>query len=90
MRGRHPAPPWVNPPFDEALTVANSFAGNLPEAIERAKLRVLTDRITEAFGRRPQVYRAGRYGIRPEQRAAAGGCWLSPRRVGAGAVRLFA
>ena len=57
--------PWVNPPFDEALTVANSFAGNLPEAIERAKLRVLTDRITEAFGRRPQVYRAGRYGIGP-------------------------
>ncbi len=57
--------PWVNPPFDEDLTVANSFVGNLPEAQERAKLAVLTDRITEAFGRRPQVYRAGRYGVGP-------------------------
>jgi hypothetical protein len=57
--------PWVNPPFDEALTPANSFAGNLPEAIERAKLTMLTDRIAAAFGKRPQVYRAGRYGIGP-------------------------
>ncbi|WBO20994.1 polysaccharide deacetylase family protein [Sphingomonas abietis] len=57
--------PWVNPPFDEALTVANSFCGNLPEAQERAKLLTLTRCITEAFGRRPQVYRAGRYGIGP-------------------------
>jgi hypothetical protein len=57
--------PWVNPPFDEVLTVANSFVGNLPEAQERAKLEALTHRITAAFGRRPQVYRAGRYGIGP-------------------------
>jgi hypothetical protein len=57
--------PWVNPPFDETLTVANSFVGNLPEAQERAKLAALTDRIAEAFGKRPQVYRAGRYGIGP-------------------------
>ena len=57
--------PWVNPPFEEELTVANSFAGNLPEPIERAKLVVLTDRIERAFGRRPKVYRAGRYGIGP-------------------------
>jgi hypothetical protein len=57
--------PWVNPPFDEALTVANSFVGNLPEAQERAKLAALTAQIAEAFGQRPQVYRAGRYGIGP-------------------------
>jgi hypothetical protein len=57
--------PWVNPPFEEALTVENSFVGNLPEAIERAKLNVLTDRIETTFGRRPRVYRAGRYGIGP-------------------------
>lgn len=57
--------PWVNPPFDEVLTVANSFVGNLPEAQERAKLESLTDRIGAAFGKRPQVYRAGRYGIGP-------------------------
>jgi hypothetical protein len=57
--------PWVNPPFDEALTVANSFVGNLPEVMERAKLDALTTRIAESFGRRPQVYRAGRYGVGP-------------------------
>lgn len=57
--------PWVNPPFDEELTVANSFVGNLPEAMERAKLKALTERIETGFGRRPQVYRAGRYGIGP-------------------------
>jgi hypothetical protein len=57
--------PWVNPPFDEPLTVANSFVGNLPEALERAKLAALTDRIAASFGRRPIVYRAGRYGIGP-------------------------
>lgn len=57
--------PWVNPPFDEQLTVANSFVGNLPEVQERAKLASLTARIAESFGKRPQVYRAGRYGIGP-------------------------
>ncbi|CAN5266991.1 hypothetical protein BH10PSE15_BH10PSE15_18230 [soil metagenome] len=56
---------WVNPPFDEALTPANSYAGNLPEAIEAAKLDVLTAAIETAFGRRPVAYRAGRYGIGP-------------------------
>lgn len=57
--------PWVNPPFDEALTVANSFPGNLPAAIEAAKLAALTSAITGAFGRRPITYRAGRYGVGP-------------------------
>lgn len=57
--------PWVNPPFDEELTTANSFTGNLPAALERAKLHALTDRIARAFGRRPTIYRAGRYGIGP-------------------------
>lgn len=57
--------PWVNPPFDEELTAANSFAGNLPPALEQAKLTVLTEAIEAAFGDRPRVYRAGRYGIGP-------------------------
>ena len=55
--------PWVNPPFDEALTPANSYAGNLPEATEAAKIDALSDAITTAFGKRPVAYRAGRYGI---------------------------
>ncbi len=57
--------PWVNPPFDEPVCVGNSFAGNLPRDLERAKLGILTDAITTAFGRRPQIYRAGRYGLGP-------------------------
>ncbi len=57
--------PWVNPPFDEALTSANSYAGNLPEATEAAKIDALTDTIAAAFGKRPVAYRAGRYGIGP-------------------------
>src|SRR3546814_5249321 len=61
--------PWVNPPFEEAVTGPNSFAGNLPPALERAKLGVLTDTIEAAFGRRPTVYRAGRYGVGPNTAA---------------------
>ena len=58
--------PWVNPPFDEAVTPANSFPGNLPSTLEAAKLDRLTDLITERIGRRPTAYRAGRYGIGPD------------------------
>lgn len=57
--------PWVNPPFGETLTAANSYVGNLPEALEAAKLDALTDAITTAFGAAPIIYRAGRYGIGP-------------------------
>lgn len=61
--------PWVNPPFDETLDAVNSFVGNLPRNLERAKLKALTDAITESFGMRPIVYRAGRYGIGPNTEA---------------------
>lgn len=57
--------PWVNPPFDEDLTVRNSFAGNLPREIEAAKFTALRDRIEAAFGAAPLIYRAGRYGLGP-------------------------
>lgn len=56
---------WVTPPFDEALTPANSFAGNLPEALEAAKIDILTAAIAAAFGTQPLIYRAGRYGVGP-------------------------
>ncbi|MEG3146233.1 polysaccharide deacetylase family protein [Sphingomonas sp. RT2P30] len=56
---------WVNPPFDEPLSPANSYAGNLPVTLEAAKLDALGDAITTAFGAAPRVYRAGRYGIGP-------------------------
>ncbi|MGX7894889.1 polysaccharide deacetylase family protein [Tsuneonella sp. HG222] len=57
--------PWVNPPFDEEVTARNSFAGNLPRDLEAAKLGQLRDRIEEAFGVAPLIYRAGRYGTGP-------------------------
>lgn len=60
--------PWVSPPFDEEPSVANSYACNLPPALERAKLVALHDHIVKAFGARPQIYRAGRYGAGPETR----------------------
>jgi len=61
--------PWVNPPFEEALAVRNSFPGNLPRALERAKLLNLTEKLAEGFGYRPIVYRAGRYGVGPNSPA---------------------
>lgn len=55
--------PWVNPPHDEEVNLANSYAGNLPAALERAKLLALRDRIVARLGIQPLAYRAGRYGI---------------------------
>lgn len=60
---------WVNPPYDEEIIPINSFAGNLPIELERAKLVALTQRITNAVGVRPTIYRAGRYGIGPNSAA---------------------
>jgi hypothetical protein len=57
--------PWVNPPHDEELTAHSSFPGNLPPELECRKLEVLTEAIERAFGIRPRIYRAGRYGIGP-------------------------
>ncbi|QVM85744.1 polysaccharide deacetylase family protein [Novosphingobium decolorationis] len=55
--------PWVNPPFEEAITAHNSFAGNLPRELEEAKLQRLKAKIEEVFGATPLIYRAGRYGL---------------------------
>lgn len=57
--------PWVTPPFEERLGPETSYAGNLPPALEAAKLAALGERIGEAFGRAPRVYKAGRYGLGP-------------------------
>ncbi len=57
--------PWVSPPYDEEVNQYNSFTGNLPPALELAKLRNLRDTIEQNFGSRPLIYRAGRYGVGP-------------------------
>ncbi len=60
---------WVSPPHEEEVNTFNSFAGNLPIELEKAKLIALTDRIEAAVGVRPSIYRAGRYGIGPNSAA---------------------
>jgi hypothetical protein len=57
--------PWVNPPHEEEVNAQNSYPGNLPPRLERNKLERLTQKIEENFGKRPTVYKAGRYGVGP-------------------------
>ena len=57
--------PWVTPPFEELVCDHNSYAGNLPPALELEKARRLTDLLGETFGERPLIYRTGRFGVGP-------------------------
>lgn len=62
--------PWVTPPHDEAVNDVNSYAGNLPPPLERAKLVQLTKAISENFGAAPIMFKAGRYGLGPQTATA--------------------
>jgi hypothetical protein len=55
--------PWVTPPHDEIVNGRNSFACNLPEALEAAKIGRLVEEIRTNLGVQPTAYKAGRYGI---------------------------
>ena len=57
--------PWVNPPHDEEVNEVNSYAGNLPPELERAKFMALRDAIEKNFGATPRSFRCGRYGAGP-------------------------
>ncbi len=57
--------PWVTPPFDEQVSVNNSYPGNLDGALEREKLRCVCQAIQDNIGVQPRVYQAGRYGFGP-------------------------
>lgn len=57
--------PWVTPPFIEHVSARNSYAGNLPGALEFAKIQSLTQELESAFGITPRIFRAGRYGVGP-------------------------
>ncbi|MDP6538673.1 MAG: polysaccharide deacetylase family protein [Planctomycetota bacterium] len=61
--------PWVSPPFEEQVTSASSYPGNLPADLEARKLETLTTTIEENFSRRPTIYKAGRYGFGPHTTA---------------------
>ena len=68
--------PWVSPPFGEDVNEFNSYAGNLPEVLEREKFRTLRDAIEEKFGTAPLIYRAGRYGLGPNTASILSECGL--------------
>ena len=57
--------PWVSPPHEEDVNQFNSFSGNLPFELERAKFLKLHETIVRNFGAQPLIYRAGRYGLGP-------------------------
>lgn len=57
--------PWTNPPFTEEVSVANSFPGNLPAALEEAKFLALLAAIERSFELKPMFYKSGRFGIGP-------------------------
>ena len=57
--------PWVTPPFAEETTPWNSYLGNLPLWLQRAKIERLIEAIEAEFGLRPRIFRAGRYGVGP-------------------------
>jgi hypothetical protein len=56
---------WVTPPFEEEVNRQNSYASNLPEALERQKIEALFGKIEESFSVKTAIYRAGRYGAGP-------------------------
>ncbi len=55
--------PWNTPPNISDITPRSSMLANLPREEQRAKIRVLTDTLTEAVGVRPDSFRAGRWGF---------------------------
>lgn len=55
--------PWVTPPYEEEVNSWNSYPGNLPMALEQAKLERLGEQIENVFGEPAIVYKAGRYGV---------------------------
>ena len=58
--------PWVNPPHQETVSGFTSYSGNLPRALQAAKIAALTTAIEASFGARPLAFRAGRYGLGPD------------------------
>ena len=58
--------PWNTPPLKEDINARNSMLKNLDYPLQVGKLRVLTDKIEEAFDSKPLSFRAGRWGLGAE------------------------
>jgi hypothetical protein len=73
--------PWVNPPFDEEVNTPNSFVGNLPAALEQAKIEALTHAIEagSALGPSPTARAATGSGrTLPTSFSTSATGWTSP------------
>jgi hypothetical protein len=55
--------PWVTPPHEEEINRRNSYHCNLSPELERAKVETITRAVEAAFGERPTIFKAGRYGF---------------------------
>jgi len=55
--------PWTTPPLEAGEERVNRFPSELPDDVLRAKFITLTEHITQAMGKRPTSYRAGRWGF---------------------------
>ncbi len=55
--------PWTNPPFDELLSVRNSYPSSLPKALQQAKIERLIEAVRTTIKIEPKVFKAGRYGF---------------------------
>jgi glycosyltransferase involved in cell wall biosynthesis len=56
---------WTTPPRYEAIDGWHSFSGNLGPHLERQKLQTMVDRFVDVTGYKPQIFKAGRYGVGP-------------------------
>lgn len=55
--------PWTCPPWNTRWDDAQTYPSELPTELLEAKLKVLTETLTEKFGRAPTSNRAGRWGF---------------------------
>jgi hypothetical protein len=58
--------PWNCPPLFEEANEQNTMLANLPYELQLLKIRTITQCINSRFGRKPEVFRAGRWGIGKE------------------------
>lgn len=56
---------WSTPPIAGPKDDWHSFSGNLGPMFERAKIATLTEAVERRIGRRPTVFKGGRYGNGP-------------------------
>jgi hypothetical protein len=55
--------PWNCPPLFEEGNEENTMLANLPYELQLLKIRTITQCIDSRFGRKPKVFRAGRWGM---------------------------